>query len=313
MVTLTGTNFKVPTLDYSIPTPTNITPTVSVTIGGRAARRVDVISATEVRVLTPRYWHRDPRADAYSAVDIVLSNLDSNGAVISGEVVTKASSYTYQRWDLGAPRQDPPTTRIAKELLQALAVEVERNVHRATHIDYGDEGTAVDVSAANLPSVNASVTVEKDDEYAARDYYPEEILQDDGSYDVYEGGRTVMLVVDLLLAGGTAGEAEHLAQAVQDFAQVNPLLDTSADPTLFDAGEEDQYPVEIWRDPQEVAAGVSSGMVVYSMQLRVRGIRTLPDDPVRNVKTITTVTVTFNTMDSDGVDDGTPQHNNLVP
>ncbi len=311
LVTITGTNFKIPTLVYTIPTPTNITPTVSVTIGGRAVRRVEVISATKIRVLTSRYWHQDPRTDAFTAVSIVVSNLSSSGVVIPGEVVTKTSAYTYQRWVLGAPRQDPPTSRIAKEFMQALAIEVERNTYRATSIDYGEEGSAIVISEANLPSINVTMNIQKDIEYCAQDNYPEEILQNDGSYDLYEGGRTVQLVFDLLLAGATAGEAEHLCQAVQDFIQVNPLLTCSADPTLY-AGLEDGYPIEIWRDPQQTNSPGNSGMIVYSMEVRVRGIRTLPDDPTQNVKTISTMTLTLNHI-NDGVSDGVPKSVDILP
>jgi hypothetical protein len=312
LVTITGTNFKVPALVYDVPVSDTITPTVAVSIGGRAVRRVDVISATEVRVLTDRFWHADPRVDAFTAVSIVLSNLQSDGETpVTGETVVKAAAYTYKRWELGAPRPDTPATRILKELLQALAIEVERNTAVMTHVDYGEEGTSLVIDPAKLPSINVSVTVEKDVEFAQYDNTFEEIEQPDGTFKIYEGARTIQLVLDVMLAGEGVSEAMHLCHAVQDFVQVHPLLRCAADPVLY-PGEEDDYPIEIWGDPKQVGISGISSMVVFTMQLRVRGIRTLPDDPTMEAQTIETVTLTEQHLDSDGVNDGAVSHIDIV-
>lgn len=311
LVTITGTNFKVPTLDYSVPTPDTITPTVSVTFNGRAARRVDVISSTEVRVLTPRLYHADPRVDAFSAINVVLSNLDATGAVIAGETVTKASAYTYKRWEVGAPRQDPPVTRIVKELLWALSIEVERNTYRATHVDYGEEGTAVEISKAALPSANITLNVLPDYEHGAGDFYPEEIDNGDGTYDLYEGLKTVMAALDILVAGETPNEAEGLAQSICDFVQVHPLLECPADPTLF-PNDTDEYPIEITMLPTQVGNLGSAGMVVMQMGIRIMGIRTMPDDATLTVLPWTTATLSAIHMDTDGTGDGTVSHTDLI-
>jgi len=312
LVTITGANFKVPVLVHDIPTPSTITPTVAVTFNGRAARRIDVISATEVRVLTPRYYRVDPRADAFSAVTVVLSNLDASGVTIPGEVVTKASAYTYKRWEVGAPRPEPPVTRVVKELMWALAIEVERHTYRATHVDYGEEGSAVVISKAQLPSVNISLTVMPDYEHGCADMYPYEVDKGDGSFDLYEGMRTVQVALDVLIAGETANEAEGLAQSLQDFVQVHPLLDCPADPTLF-PNDTDEYPIEITQFPVQVGGVGAAGMVVMQMGLRILGIRTLPDDPTENVLPWTTATLSSQHMDTDGSGDGAIAHVDLIP
>jgi hypothetical protein len=311
LITITGTNFKEPTLVYDIPTPDDITPTVAVTIGGIAARAARVISDTEVRVLTPRFWHQDPRVSAFSAVDVVLSNLDSAGDVIVGETVTETEGFTYKRWELGAPRRDPPITRITKELLWALAIEVESNTYRGTHVDFGEEGTAVTIDEAELPSVNVTMSFPPDPEFGARDNYPEEVDKGDGTYDLYEGGKTLMLVADMLVAGGTTGEAEMLCQSILDFAMVNPLLLCSADPVLF-PGETDEYPLEITGYPQQIGSPTNSGMVLFNMQLTVRGVMTLPDDPTLNAKPITYATLTTQYLNPDGTGSGSPSHSELL-
>lgn len=306
VIELVGTGFRTPVLSMAIPTPT-ISPTVSVLINGRAARRVDVISSTLVRILTPRLWHQDPRVDQYAAVDIVLSNLDpATGLPVAGESVTRIGGFTYERWVLGAPRQESPTARILEEFIWALSLEVERNTAMATHVDYGEEGSAVVIDEAQLPSINLTVAVLRDVEMAQFDNYPEEIDVDANTAELYEGARTMMLVCDLLLAAGTVGEALHLCQAVQDFVQVNPELDCAADPTLY-PGLEDLYPVELWKDAQQVSNPNNSSLIAYSIQIRVRGIRTLPDDPTMSVKKIQTFRFVFGHVDaSTGVGDGAP-------
>ena len=313
LVTITGTNFKTTTLRFEVPLTTVITPTVAVTIGGRAVKRVDVLSSTSVRVLTDRFWHADPRVDAFAAVDVVLTNLADDGVTpLPGQSIVKAAAYTYKRWELGAPRQDAPTSRILKELVQSLSVEVERNTYVATHVDYGEEGTGVVIDEAALPSISISVNVQRDTEFAQFDNTWEEIEQPNGDFKLYKGARTLQLVCDLMVAGTGMNEALHLCQAIQDWVQVNPMLTTAADPTLFTAGLEDEYPVELWGEVNQVGYPSESGTIVYSMQLRVRGIRTLPDDAQEQGKKITTVTETEMHMDGDGEDDGGPVHINLV-
>ncbi len=310
-MTITGTNFREFVLDYDIPQTARTLATVQVTFNGRAARRVDVLSNTELRVLTPRYWHADPRVDAFPAINVVVTNLDDDSVAILGETVAETGGFTYKRWELGAPRPHPATLRILEELMWALSIEVERNTYFSTHVDYGEEGLAIIIDEAKLPSINLTVTIEDDKEYAVHDNYPEEIAQNDGSSDTYEGGRTVQLVLDVLCAGEGGAEALHLCGAVQDFVQVNPELRCSTDPVLY-PGEEDDYPVEIWQDPRQVGTPGESGMAVFSMQLRVRGIRTLPDAPTGKVQTIETFTLTEKHLDATGVEDGVAVHTDLV-
>lgn len=279
LIVVTGTNFRVPTVTYANPMVA-VFPSVRVLIGGRTARRVDVLSTTSLRVLVPRYWHQAASIDidAYSPVSVVVTNLNSGGNPIAGETVTLPAAYTYSRWNLGPPRRDTALLRIAKELIYALKLEVDRYTHMTTHVDYGDSGTAVIIQEAKLPSVNLVVSTPKDIEYSAYDNTPEEIEQPDGSFKRYEGARTHMLEVNLYLAAEGSREAMNLTAAVEEFVQVNPGLQVTADPDLY-PGEEDSYPVEISRDAVHVSSPGSSSIVTYSMQLRVRGISVLPGEP----------------------------------
>ena len=285
LVTITGTNFRVPTASYTNPT-TPVTPTVRVVIGGRTAPQVDVLSSTELRVLMPRLWHISPATDAFSPRDVVVSNLDDDGDVIVGETVTASSAYTYERWTLGAPRRDPALYKIGRELIWSLKLEVERNTHRATHVEYAESGsTEVRIDLAKLPSINLSIDTPRDIEYSQWDNYPEEITRGDGTIARYWGARTHRLDIKAYLTGGGSREASFMTDAVLQFVQVNPLLTVPADEDLY-PDEEDEYFIEITRDPVHIGSPNDSSVVSYAVDLSVRGIAVLPDEPTEIVKPI---------------------------
>ncbi|MCJ7796334.1 MAG: IPT/TIG domain-containing protein, partial [Thermoleophilia bacterium] len=260
LVIIAGTNFAVPTMAYAVPAAA-LAPRVSVTVGGRAARRVEVVSATQLRVLMPRYWHQDTTQVTFGAVNVIVSNLSTAFVVVPGEVATAVAGYTYARWDLGAPHEDPPLYKIARELMWALSLEVERNCYWAVHVDYGDVA-AVEINVAQLPSINLTLATPRDLEYSQWDNYPEEVDISATEAKLFEGARTHMLVVDLYLTGEGTREAMALAAAVEEFVQVNPELRVLADQTLY-PGVEDSYPVEISRDPSPVSMPNTSGVVTY--------------------------------------------------
>jgi hypothetical protein len=299
LVTITGTNFRLPTPVYANPV-VPIMPSVRVTVNGRTARQVDVRSTGSLRVLMPRYWHQASSlaVDTFPAVSIVITNLDANGVPIAGETVTATGAYTYARWDLGAPKRDPALYRIAKELIYALKLEVDRYTHMTTYIEYGELGSATVIKDAQLPSINLVVSTPKDIEYSQNDNTPEEIVQLDGSFKRYEGARTHMLDIMLYLTGAGTREALSLVSAVEEFIQVNPELLVSADPDLY-PGQEDSYPIEITRDAFVVTSPNDSSIVTYSMQIRVRGIAVLPGEPTEIAKSIASFLLAYGDFTAD--------------
>jgi len=296
LVTVTGTNFRLPVVPYAIPTPAAV-PTVRVTVNGRVSEQVDVISATSLRFRAPRLWHTAVARDTFAPVSVTIENLDSNGVLIAGETVTAGDAYTYARWELGSPREDPPLHKITRELLWALKTDVERQTHSATYVEYADEGSAVEINIAKLPSINITVNTPRDIEYSAWDNYPEEVERPDGSIWVFRGARTHMLEINMYLAGTGSREARFLTAAVEEFVQVNPLITVSADQTLY-PGEEDQYPVEITRDAMLTSSPNVDSVVVYNMQLRVRGISVLPSEPTDIIKTIQEVILAMSDLEA---------------
>jgi len=287
VVTLAGTNFNLPVIAYSIPQEA-LTPTVAVTVGGTAVKAARVISATEVRLWMPRYRGATAHLDATNAArDIVLTNMDAaTGLAIPGETATLASAYTYERWQLGPPRKDPPLLDVHEAFLRDLLIDISRSIGVAVHVDYDEEGTAVRTKLADLPAIGLRVTASRD--YAAEEGFgPTEVERMGGDgWDEYWGEKTYALVYDVTLIGEGQREAFHLEQAIRDFVDVNPVLEVDADPDLY-PGETSEYPVEIMRDAVQASTPNDSAVQAFQMQLRVRGISVMPDEPVRQLKEIT--------------------------
>jgi hypothetical protein len=187
---------------------------------------------------------------------------------------------------------------MAQEFILALKLEVERNTYRTVHVDYGEEGSAVVIDLAKIPSINMTISTPIDVEYSAWDNYPEEVLQPDGqTYHNYAGGRTHMIVFDLTVTGEGTSEALALTAAIEEFIQVNPELRVLADQVLY-PGEEDDYPLEITQDAAPMNSPNDSSVVSFAMQVRLRGVSVLPNEPTTITKKILTFKHVLMDMDA---------------
>ncbi len=146
LLTITGTNFRTaypPPLESTgvLPVPP---PTVSVTIGTRAAKKVTVFSATE---LTALVGPAEP-----GALTITVQNLDSTGAPISGETASSTSLLTAARVDLAV---ESDYTRLERTLMRELKRQVIANVLKTVAVDYdGTVGGTFEVpDIAELPAL----------------------------------------------------------------------------------------------------------------------------------------------------------------
>jgi len=283
IIVVAGTNFRVPTIVYTIPME-DLVPTMEASIGGVSAT-VQVYSSTELRIEVPRYTGNF-RSLTYPAVDIVVSNIDDDGVIIAGETATAAGAYTYERWRLGAQEKDPPLLVVAMALLDKLASEITLHTYLRTHIDFGEETVDTRAALAEIPSLNLSIDTPRDIEWSQWDNYDVEVSQLDGTIDIYRGMRTHMLVCNITALGGNVREAMQLIEAVEDFARDNPELTVDTDADVHGPGLTDSYAVEISRDASQITNVSRSSVVGYSMQLKVRGISVMSDTPIENVKTI---------------------------
>src|SRR5579862_273272 len=129
LVTITGSNFRLPTvpsyaLDGPYPDPL---PTVAVTIGGVAAATVRVKDAGTLEVMAPAH---DP-----GAADVTVQNLDDSGTAIPGETVTAAGAVTYSR---PALTDTPDFTRLVRQVVLELQRQVLPEVVQSVSVDYAE-------------------------------------------------------------------------------------------------------------------------------------------------------------------------------
>ena len=235
LVEITGTNFRV----YTAPTSGQagtLTSRVQVKFNGVAAEQVHVHSATHLSVVTPAYTG-DADAEAFTAVSVVVTNLDDSGVAISGETATKASAYTYRREPIrpsdSIPDLGHPLQRVTRQLMQMLKRQVLRNAGPVTHADYSRDGIQIEEAS------NPSLVLEGPDVAPAA--YQERVPL----YDEAQGDGSALLHCQMevhtfayQLVGDSDSHRENaaLASAVLQFFKRNPYLvmtaDVPADSTL---------------------------------------------------------------------------------
>lgn len=172
-VTITGTNFQIPypLPDIAAPLPPPI-PTVEVTFNGRLARKVTVLSDTQITCIAP--------AAAPGAATLVLKNLDPDGVPIAGEEVESSPTslpvlVTYARADLSAAAD---LQRITRMFLQLLKQQVIENVVQTVSSDYTDEAGKLEFNItdiADLPCVAVTgPSMARNKFYGSTDNEPEQ-------------------------------------------------------------------------------------------------------------------------------------------
>jgi len=143
------------------------------------------------------------------------------------------------------------------------------------------EGTAVEVDPAELPSIGVLLRVEKDREMSYQDvgrhYFPDPTDAD--RFLQYEGLRTYVLTMDLLMAGRGSGEAITLFERVQDSLAIQPWLYGPANTVVWPTRTYEEYPIEILQEPQEGAGENTWDLASYLMTVQVLGVRAMPDSP----------------------------------
>jgi hypothetical protein len=285
VLVITGTNFRTRALTYAIPW-VDLPTTCSVTVNGRAARKVWVRSSTEIGVLVPQY-RGGADATSFAAVDVVVTNLDDDGNPIAGETVTSSGAYTYKRPDLAYPKGPPPFLQVLDEFLRMLKREIAIEGGWMFHSDYGRDGEEV-IAVQEHPTIGVRMDAMKDPEYGDEDNVKQ--LKDLGSgvWAVYRPPETYMLVFELLLSAANPIVAQHLVAEAIGCWRDNQEIEVDGDP-LWDPGGSNIYPLEMPGDPVQANSQNKSNIVAFSCQMRVRGIPVLSDEPIEQVHEMTSI------------------------
>ncbi|WP_428264545.1 IPT/TIG domain-containing protein [Haliangium sp.] len=228
-------------------------PSISVYFGELPATDVQVRAQAESTIATCLTPPGQP-----GPVDVVIENLDDNGAPIAGETVHVPGAYTYERPELGA---EPDLVRLVRALIRALKAQALPNVSLMVHTDFvdvGDEDASLAfASTAELPALILVGPELRENRFYALNQRPEDPLGD-GRFALRRAPYTVDLGFTLI------GVTDHTAE----------LLALMTSCTLF---LHKNKHLHLLRDPAEPALG----HVAYELDLAPGGafqVRSRPND-----------------------------------
>jgi len=269
-VTITGTNFRVPPTPVSSGKTEAPLSTVRVTMGGREATSVEVVSSTKLYVLT---IFGDSGARA-----VVVTNLDDAGVAIPNETATAATGFTYKRPDLAIERQ---LTRVVRALLQEWKRQVLENTVQTTYVDYdADAADKLDTTAfAALPAIVLVGPDMSEDRFFSLNQRRYAVTQT--GFDLHAVPLTADLSFSVILLANTQQELLNLAAHAAVFVDRNSYLKVPINFDDLSAGSLD-YEMDYAGDEVFTTADVLNLSNVQQMTGRivVRGVDLLDIDSV---------------------------------
>jgi hypothetical protein len=235
LVKIEGTGFALPPAASPVGPSTAPPPSVTVTIGGRPASNVAVVSSSLIYCLTPKGALNadDNESLNTTAQNVVVQNNHADGTPVVGETATLAAAFTFQQPDL---TQESELARVIRALMRELKLQVTNNVVFSTHTDYdASTGDLLNTAmVATLPAlILGNLEVPEDRIHAVNEEQDFEI----------PGGlfikRRPPVVVDVMMTlvgvSDNAITILNLMQVVRAFFKKTPwlVLDRDAsDPTL---------------------------------------------------------------------------------
>lgn len=253
LVEITGTGFQL----WAIPPPSNRPagdvrwPTVEVLFGGKPAPLVIVASATRLLVRPPVSPLEAAKPDhGEGAVDVVVRNIDEDGATIAGETVTLAGGYRYRRRQMS---DETNLQRVVRALIHELKRQVIENVSITTHSDY-DLDTTDMLDVVDVATIPALVI-----------FGP--IVQENRTYG-YPGP---------ILVKRTATESDVVAQATDDlFFTMICVSDSKAESLNLQAAVREFFVENSYLTVQRDSQDSSKGFVSYAIDLDQAGLAPVP-------------------------------------
>jgi len=208
---------------------------------------------------------RAPRSEP-GVVDVVVENLNDDGAAVAGELGRFANAFRYARPRVAA---ESDLARLLRTLLRALKQQLLENVSAGVSVDYDDTpGDEVRVTAlAKLPSI-----VLAGPQIRENRLYGENVVRElpRGDEVVRQGPPfTVDLSFTLTVASNRATELLNLVAAVAAFLRRNLWLEMDRDPNDASLG------VVRWEldvdGPLQMSAPGAEEVRAFSWGLIVRG------------------------------------------
>ena len=329
LVTITGTNFKVPVSSFVIPQPSAVR-SVEVLFDGIAAKYVDVVSATTLRVRTPQA-RLEPTDDLaifdpnvarvnFPAVAITIRNQDASGDPIAGEEVIAAAAYAYQQPLHITGGGTPPLLQVHFEVLRKFIREVMSNVSGHTHTDFGVAKSGLEpISAATnisllarVPAFGLRLSIMDDPDYNYLDNEPTVVPDGAGAFAEYRTKKTVAMQYSIRIRTKDQFEGMAVMSTLILLQEASPLVEVQPDSRhvgdlgdwQVDNGEPrtgvNRYPLEEVSPPVEANSDNADNTRIYTAVYQVRGVQLVGGDAESiAIKAITNIEVAFGRAPSD--------------
>ena len=294
VVTIIGTNFNTPPAQATTGLGVHYPDPVIVEFDGQKSERVDVISATEMRVTVPTWRRMDVTIieATLPLVNIKLTNADTSGNPVAGEEVTALNAYQFAR-----PALRPPDAQIGgqiyqqvvEELLAMIIRQVVPNVAIGTNVDFGDDGQII-IKSAQHPSitlVGPRLSEDFDNRHHWADFHETNI--GGGPPEVFERqwpGFLANLEFDMVLGSDSRAEMYALVQSCMAFFMRNPWLLISS--TFGDLSSADhQFPLHLVQPPQVTLQDANANVLAAVGTFQVRWVPFRLDEPVEVTEEVT--------------------------
>lgn len=270
---INGTNFNLAPAQADTGPPVMLPDTISVTVGGFEALEIAQISATEVWILTPQF-RGAAIDDPIPAVDIVVTNLDSNGNPVSGETVTAAASYSYRRPVIhntsgNAVASPHPFALVSSALVLSLRKEVFMNVMQTTHIDYAEPGV-VSLAVAKVPSlVVQGPHISKDLDYTHNEQ--DEIDMGDGTTNIKQPPDVLRMGYNFLCVTDNEEELLNIMGSFQLYFMKGKWLNVQINPLDPSQGFVNLV-MQLTQFPQSTTTPSDSNLRVWIASCEIRGV-----------------------------------------
>ena len=291
IATIAGTNFRAVERDFTDPQG-DYFPTVAVTVDGVDVEDVWAISDTELRVRIPtaqlnpepdilsaRKINPDASKISFTAVDVVITNLDDDGLPIAGETVTAASAYTYEQPLMRIPEGDPPLLQVLREFIILLRRCILSNADFSTHTDYVGDPDAFYLELAEHAAISLRMDTEKDPDYSHYDNEPRVLEVNPKDWQEYAMQTTLRLGFELTLSSKSVREVMHMASNLVAMQMATPWLVVPQDPRYPVTIADNKFPMEFVQYPRQIGSANRSNICAYTAQMVIRGVPVILGDP----------------------------------
>lgn len=311
MAEIIGTNFRAPTAQVA---PTNgpmpvAPPSVEVLFGAVPARRVAWISATRLFVETPIHDE--------AVVDLVVRNIDDNGAPIVGESATRVGAFTFRRPQL---TQQTDLTAIIRTLLRSLKQQVHPNVVVSVNTDYDDETADLlnITQIATLPALVLQGPRLSQNRFYSQNQRPHVASSTPEEFFIAREPYTVDIMFDLLGISNLQIEFQNFMQATITYFHKNktiahPRTEDDLELDFADDGQPKSIVrfgndnVKVWRGAIVIRGFDMDGFAGFDRDMVVEAARAaLDQESVVELRPTTNLGETFPVGASPGLPSSSP-------